>query len=293
MDADAKKWDLLYVSNSYGTTGATVAVYRYWKRKPVGVLTGFKQPFGECVDAAGNVYVTDYGARKIFEFKHGGTSPVKVISEAWSPMGCAVDPTTGNLAVANIGSDNGGSLAIYQHAKGKPTIYTSPLGNYASCAYDDHGNLLTTNGYDGSNQYGSSFAWLAKGSDSLTPITISGGTSTYGESFNDVHGIAWDGKYWVINGVGINELSRVTIAHLGGHVAGTTFIYGPHGQMGPVAIYNTSRRSQGTQAVGTVAYVYPEVLYWRYPSGGQPVAEITNGFSQPMGIAISLKQTPR
>lgn len=59
--------------------------------------------------------------------------------------------------------------------------------------------------------------------------------------------------------------------------------------MGAIAIYSNGPGSEGTQAVGTVGYSYPEVFYWKYPSGGQPFAEITTGLDRPLGVAISLK----
>jgi hypothetical protein len=254
-------------------------------------LSGFSEPFGECVDATNNVYIADYGAEEVLEFAHGGTEPVKVFDEApYRPSGCAVDLKSSDLAVARYGQtfDSQGSLAIYAHAKGKPKIYVGPLSEYASCAYDNGGNLLTTDGYDANvGSGGSHFAWLAKNSRNLLPIALHGGSS-FG-TFNDVHGIAWDGKYWAINAFEIKQISRARITHHKGHVAGITYIGGPESQMGPIAIYSNGPGSEGTQAVGTVGYSYPEVFYWKYPSGGQSFAEITTGLDRPLGVAISLK----
>ncbi len=77
-----KQRDLLYVSNADGT----VSVYRYWQRTLVGVLTNFTQPMGECADAAGDVYITDYAASTISEYAHGGTKPIRVLEglEVWT-----------------------------------------------------------------------------------------------------------------------------------------------------------------------------------------------------------------
>src|ERR1700722_12711236 len=150
MDAGAVKFDLLYVSNSNGT----VNVYKYWQNHALlGVLTDAPNPMGECADKKGNVYVVDYGSRSsagdILEYAHGGKAPLRIIEDgSYNPYGCSVDPQSGDLAVANLqGYSNEGNIAIYRHAKGKPIFYTdSYLYNFASCAYDSHGNLLTTNG---------------------------------------------------------------------------------------------------------------------------------------------------
>jgi hypothetical protein len=292
IDARASRWDLLYVSN---TTGPTVNVYRYSSRKLVGVLTGFVQPYGECVDPKSDVYVTDYGSNKIFEFAHGGMHPIKIIDESpYKPSGCAVDPASGDLAVGNLKElpTAPGSLAIYRHARGVPKIYTDPLQGYASCAYDDRGNLLATDGADSSSFLGSGFAFLAEGTGTLVRIRMLGGSSEIG-NFNDVHGIAWDGKYWVINGQAMDEISRESVVphhqRFIGRLEGVTTIRGAYSQMGPLAIYNDHSSSQGTQVVGTVGYDYPEVFYWAYPSGGSPIAVITTGLDRPLGVAISLK----
>lgn len=116
-----------------------------------------------------------------------------------------------------------------------------------------------------------------------------GGSSILG-NFNDVHGITWDGKYWVINGFQINRISQVSVIRRHGRLAGVTTINGAHAQMGPLAIYNNHSGAQGTQVVGTIGYSYSEVFFWDYPSGGNPIAEITTqGLS--FGVAISLKST--
>ena len=117
--AGAAKWDLLYVSNGAGT----VTVYRYWQRTLHQVLGGFEEPRGECVDGKADVYVTDARKEKIFEFAHGGSKPIKVLSDSgYVPYACSIDPHSGNLAVANnsTSSRGAGSVAIYRHATGKP-----------------------------------------------------------------------------------------------------------------------------------------------------------------------------
>src|SRR5271166_2288634 len=133
--------DLLYVSNGNGE----VTVYRYWQHTLVGVLTDFTQPMGECADSSGNVYITDYAAKQILEYAHGGKSPTKTLNDSPdSPYACSIDPSTGNLAVANNdGTSQQGNIAIWTKASGSPAYYTnSLLFNFEGCAYDDKGNLL-------------------------------------------------------------------------------------------------------------------------------------------------------
>ena len=146
MAGGLAKQDLLYVSNG----NSEVTVYRFWKRTLVGVLTSFTQPMGECTDNASNVYITDYAAKAVFEYAHGGTKAIKRFDDSSeSPYACATDPTTGSLAVANYdGTSLPGSVAIWPKGSDDPTIYTnSQLYYFRGLAFDSSGNLLVTNGY--------------------------------------------------------------------------------------------------------------------------------------------------
>jgi hypothetical protein len=143
MDPGAAGHDLLYVTNPDGV----VNVYRYWQHTLVGVLTSFNQPEGECADGAGNVYIADYGAKKVFEYAHGGKSPIDTFDTSpYAPFGCAVNMRNGDLAVANY-HDQGGNIEIYRRAKGEPVIYAYPhVAGFRSVAYDNNGDLLATDG---------------------------------------------------------------------------------------------------------------------------------------------------
>ena len=96
------------------------------------MLTGFDNRQGECVDGAGNVFVTNSFKGQILEYAHGGTTPIATLSDPNQyPIDCAVDPTTGNLAVTNYFAKTGpGSVAIYQGAQGAPLFYAENNVNY-------------------------------------------------------------------------------------------------------------------------------------------------------------------
>ncbi len=100
MEAGAAKWDLLYVANA---GQGVVNVYRYWQRNLVGILTDTADPRGACADAAGDVYVVDNHSGKVFEYSHGGKKAIQVLDDSpYQPAGCAVDPQSGNLAIAKL-----------------------------------------------------------------------------------------------------------------------------------------------------------------------------------------------
>ena len=170
MSPDAKNHDLLYISD-FGTDD--VDVYSYPKGKLKGTLTGFAAPHGECVDAAGNVFVVNTGAYDILEYPHGGSTPIADLSDSgWYPLSCSVDPKTGNLAVTNqsLGSD-AGSVSIYKRAKGSPKLYTaSNIFFYYFCGYDDKGNLYVDGNTNHTNAF--EFAELPAGGTTFKSITL-------------------------------------------------------------------------------------------------------------------------
>jgi hypothetical protein len=181
---------LLYVSDE---ASGTVDVYAYRARPGhlLGQLTGFQFPYGECVDPTGNVYVADFAAADIVEYAHAGTTPIKTLPDSYGyPIGCSVDPTTGNLAVANfegIGSTCMGGIVIYADATGSGTLYQdSDLSYYWPPGYDTSGNVYvqgqTSNGTSG-------MAELASGSGELVTLSLSGATVSYPGSMQ------WDGHY--------------------------------------------------------------------------------------------------
>lgn len=135
---------LLYVSD---VETATVHFYDYPDPKQsIGELTGFGAPMGLCSDASGNVWITDSKNQNVVEYAQGGTSEIGSVSDSgYAPYACAVDATTGNLAVSSHGASGsaGGNVAVYAGASGTPTTYTDPeIETYYFCSYDKNGNLF-------------------------------------------------------------------------------------------------------------------------------------------------------
>jgi hypothetical protein len=282
MDLGLAKQDLLYVSNG----NSEVTVYRYWQHTLVGVLTQFTQPKGECADSAGNVYITDSTAQRILEFAHGGTKPIKSFDDSPdSPYTCSIDPTTGNLAVANQdGTSQPGSIAIWKKGSSSPTRYTDSLLYYfEGCAYDANGNLLVTNG--SRYPYGTYFAWLSKAGNKLINITVPGPDPS--RAWGYVQGIQWDGKYFAIDDY---YIYRIALIHGQAYYVGETELDAA-GSNGPYWIYNNKPGTQGTQVVGGVNGDEDSVVnYWHYPSGGEPIFGLSHGIDNPFGVTVSLKQ---
>lgn len=282
MDISAKKVDLLYISESNGQ----VTVYTYWQKTLVGQLTGFGRPMGECVDRHNDVFITDSSAQRIVEYAHAGKTPLKTIDDApYAPYACSVDLATGTLAVANeAGNGTTGNIAVYVNATAKPALYSDPsIPNFEDCAYDNQGNLLASNGQAGSRI--SSFAWLPKDGKKLIPVAFPGPRSSW--TWEDITGIQWDGRYWVLDDYG---LYRVAMNNGQGYYVGETSFQGDYaGTLGPFWIYSVSPKKQGTQAVGVYdSDEYADVQYWNYPAGGEAVASISYNLSGPVAVTVSL-----
>jgi hypothetical protein len=279
MGKGVKQQDLLYVSNRDGI----VNVYRYWQHTLVGALTKFTYPLGECTDAAANVYIADGHAQKIYEYAHGGTKAIRTLDDSpYRPQGCAVNPKTRDIAVANYGEgySRGGNIAVYPQS-GKPVLYSGAGDDhFIACAYDKRGDLLTSSTYGSSGFYYGDFYYLPNEGVKLLPMALPGPSRSW--QWGRGLSVAWDGKYWLV--VGDNTLYQYTI-NIKAQYVGTITL---DSSIIQAAIYLPLVKSHSVQVVGAgFDNSKPAVYYWNYPAGGTHVAEITKGLDLPYGVAIS------
>ena len=268
------KRDLLYLSDD---GDGDVYVYSFPDAKLQGTLTGLSVPAGECVDKAGDVWIVDEGTNDIVEYAHGGTAPIATLTDPNNaPEGCSVDPTTENLAVANAQtlSAGAGSVGVYAHAQGTPTLYTdSQMKFVLFVTYDDRGNLYA-DGVDSSLAY--RLAELRKNAGTLVPIA-------FNQSIVQPTNIQWDRKYLAVgDGGGIVGTSPPVIYHVKvTHGAGT--VVGETPLTGTTGVFQFF--IQGDTFIGP-NLGNENVLFWKYPAGGMPTQAI-GGFNDPFGSAVS------
>lgn len=273
MLPEAAKDDLLYVSNC-----CWVSVYSYPKGEQVGKLTGFYLANGQCVDSAGDIYITDDGESQVYRYAHGS----KVRNRTYSVLGaidCSIDPTTGDLAVASWA---GYGVLIFRHATGKPIAYknTSFLGYY-SCGYDSKGNLFV----DGATGFGSGkviFAELSKGGSHLKTVTLPQYLAFPG-------GVKWDGEHVAVADGTVPAIYQFVIAKGKATKVGTT----PLGSgewtthqfwiQGQTALTATECKSRCIGGPGNQA-----VMFFKYPTGGTATKLVTKGLRSPTGVSVSL-----
>ena len=268
MLPEAKSGDLLYIASTPIFPNGAVYVYTYPQGKLVGTLTGFAEPFGECTDSAGDVFIvassstSSSSSSTIYEYAHGGTSPIATLTDPVAALGCAVDSTTGNLAASGDG------VAIFQHASGNPTIYHSSEFHFYYCGYDNKGNLYLsgTNGHYGDQ---AELIRLASGSSEFEQINLN--EKIYTNTL--LPSVQWDGKHMTITSYPDRKPLLIYRLHISGSIAtivGTTEVSSSKNN------YHGQTRIQGDTIVGT-GYAKrgnENAFFWRYPSGGAARREI-------------------
>jgi len=281
---------LLYVADQYTND---VNIYEYKSGATVGKITGFSLPYGLCVDAIGDVFVTSYYSATVIEYAHGSKTQVEKLDTGGNAIGCSVSPS-GDLAVSNYGSPGGaGSLVVFPNATGKPIRYTNSKFYYPwAPGYDSHGNLYVEAADEGLQ---TSVYELPLGGTSLKSVTCT-------QRINLAAGVMWDGKF-------------ITLADQG-YAADTTEIYqateSPSGDLTLVGATNLRGEGsciqvsiaqpfvvgkentpinlvQGSAVVGGNIDCGDQTFgYWNYPEGGLPSKEL----SMPTVVRRSIDAMP-
>jgi hypothetical protein len=273
MAADAGRLDLLYLSD-YETND--VYAYSYPGGKLTGVLKGtldrFVLPTGPCADASGDVFIPDSSNSTVLEYAHGSTKLLHTLLDLDElPYSCAVDPTTGNLAVINLESASGpGGVSIYRHGRGQPKSYSDgSFYKYYFGGYDDAGNLFVDASYAVPSEP-FAFVELPRGSTSLESVTLD-------QSFNVPGGVGWDGKHVVVGDSKTSVLYRFAVSGSVGTKAGSTRLR--QGRFVTQFVFADN------QVVGA-NFKGASAIFWTYPGGGAP-AKVIKGLGEPFGVALS------
>ena len=224
--------------------------------KQVGSLQGFQGVDGLCSDPQGNVWVT-YGD-SLLEYSHGGTIPIAQLYTPGAPHSCAVDPTTGNIAVTEGAGGYQDNVAVFDDIYGTPQTYTDPdIFDYEYCTYDDQGNLFV-NG----NTTKVPLAELPKGGGSLSTITQD-------HKIQKLGGLQWDGQYLATGDSILHVIYQLSVANGHATTETTTSLKGWHGTRfkttEPFAIYN---------GVIVLTLSDRQTGLWKFPAGGKSIRRI-------------------
>jgi hypothetical protein len=255
-NASGSYGDLVYV-----TTSRAIVMLSYPQWKIVGTISGGFANSEICADPRdGNVFVTELG--QIVEYAHGGTKPIATL-DAPSPYqllgGCAVDPTTGNLAVASYDPVE---VLIYAGAQGSATVHADKkLTTFDYPAYDNAGNLYVT----AATKTGAfRIAELKARHTRFEPITLN----------EDVRGgkIQWDGTYLTFqNWLGQHRGRVLYQVQVNGHT-GTVVNEAQLLKAGGDPNFWLQNGSVIGLYGGIKSHNDRAVAAWPYPSGGKPSA---------------------
>jgi DNA-binding beta-propeller fold protein YncE len=254
---------ILYISSE---TTASVYLFDYPKGRLVRTIIGFYAPAGLCSDANGDVWVTDTdtytGTGYLDEYAPGGKSPIATLEDPGnSPRACAVDPTTGNLAVA----DSQNNIAIYPGAQAPPTYYATAglVEKPTTITYDAAGNAY----FAGASRQA---AWLPTGASEVMSFSMKPSPRKFGP-------LRWDGQYLTLL-TRTGEYGEVWRYELLGGSAKRVGSIEVDCCMGDYAIVDS--------ILAATLPVFNSVSVTRYPAGGKAFLGIAN-VEDPSGIAIS------
>lgn len=244
--------ELLYAQGYSQTEGRDVTFILSY---PQGQLVGSidVDPAGMCADTQGNVYLLQ--SNSATEYAHGGTEPIRTVRvPGATTQACAVDPTTGNLAVTFYCPPCGyETLAIFPSGSSKSMRYNSLP--FSTATYDDLGNLFLAS-------YQGGIVELPDGSSQPIPISLN-------ENIGELGQIQWDGTYVTLQ----NIKPPATISRIS--INGSTATVVSQSKFGPFM------RSIGYSWIagdGTVTFPFstkgggtPNLGIWKYPRGTHPM----------------------
>jgi hypothetical protein len=217
---------------------------------------------GTCTsNGEGTFWVTASRSDEIEEFKFGGTSPVKTLSESTGePASCAIDPTSGNMAVTIL-SD--GDVILFTKAGGRGSVMSTPLIEAYFDGYDPSGNLWA-DGFDDDDAF--ALIELPKGSSSFKSIAISNSIGFPGA-------VQWDGTYVTVNDQDARDIYGYTCSGTSCTLERTTALSGSSDCVGTWIVKGLVYCPDAGNNEGEV---------YKYPAGGSPIATLTGHFDLPI-----------
>lgn len=272
MSPSASKSDLLYVADSYNFV---VDVYSYPEGQALGTLTGFNLPQGECSDDQGNVYITNTNTGQILEYAHAGTTPIATFNDPHeNPVGCAINPKTGELAVTNLtanGYGGSGSLALFAKAGSRKLYFDPDIYFMFFCGYDDKGDIFVDGQHFGGGGTGFQLAELTPKAKVFRNIAMPVVVGFPG-------GVQWDGSNLAIGDQAADVIFTVRVTGITASVIGSTPLTDG---LDVVQFWKQGHTIIGPDSLGG------DVGFWKYPKGGDPENMIT-GLGGPEGATVSV-----
>jgi hypothetical protein len=267
MLPEAKSKDLLYV-----TSYSYVSVFTYPQGKLVGTLKNFFDSVGDCVDAKGDVFVTNDKPQGVYEYAHGGTKRIAFYKTTVAgAVGCAISPTNGDLAISGFSS----YVEIYKAAKGKPVaLHDGHMFSNQFETYDGNGDLFVlglrnSKGRQQLSELPSGFTHF-KSIKADAKLYDEGGiqwSEGYLTAISDTHNV--NVYQFQVTGKNAHKVSATPLA-APAYIVLQYFIDGS-----TVIVPNLEKSGGGN------------VLYYDYPAGGRPTFTLTEGVGAARGVVVS------
>ncbi|MGA7356263.1 MAG: hypothetical protein WA431_03770 [Candidatus Cybelea sp.] len=259
-DKNNKKKALYQYAATFGE-GPSLLVFDYPKSdKQIGSIGDISEVQGECANVlfgAGkkSFWVTASGNDQIDEFKVGGSNPIKTLSAPSGdvPVGCAMDPASGNLAATII---NTGAVVIYTKASGSGTVSQSPLVEAFFAGYDKGSNLYV-DGFNSEGTFG--FVELKKGSSTWETLSTTNSVEFPGQ-------VQFDGKYITVNDQEAHDIFGYTCQGTSCTLKRTVSLTGSS---------DCDQTWIGNRVVFCPDAGNLDVEVYKYPAGGSPIAILT------------------
>jgi hypothetical protein len=267
---------LMYASDM---EAGKVLVYTYPQGRLSMTLTGMDHPRGECVDSAGNVYVTNITSSydgNIYIFAHGASAPSEVLTfpDAIAPSACSVDIKSDDLAVTNSTSQ----VFVYDPNQQTWSDDIDVFIGLSAVAYDDRGNLFV----GGTGGYGYfSLAEIPKSQKCFCDLSLD---EKFG-SYTDKYSLQWDGQYLAVTDIaGGKRLTvyRLTVSAKKAKVVGTVRLRRNHedsfeGGYSWIRGGRIIAPHRAGKALG----------YWNYFKGGLPRQNVYSSYDRFFGVTVS------
>jgi|SRR5580700_172024 hypothetical protein len=287
VSPDAALAPRLYFASNDGTND--VYIYTMPGMQLKGTLTGFSEPQGMCNDTHGNIYIANTSDFNVLEYSRTGTL-LNTYPDAYGyPVGCAVDPATGNLAVFDIfGLSGAGQVLVFSSPSGSPTVLTNPSGYFYYFGGYGPGSDLWVAGRDPSGTYQLSVC----GSSSCSTLALTGGTIYFPGA------VQWDGSRseWVVFDQLCNDTTEACSYPVSGTTLGTPTVYSNYSGGNVCDLIQGTIAAHGMKYVAGGDYEYcgaasSSYNRWGYTGGGTPTNYTTpdSAYALPVGAAISTK----
>jgi len=287
VSPDAAKAPRLYFASDSGDNDVYIFTMPGMALK--GTLTGWSEPQGECSDQSGNIWVTNTGTSQIVKLSRTGSTLATLSDPYGYPVGCAVNPTNGDLAVTDIFDfSEAGGIILYASGSGSGTRISNPgQYEYYFDGYDSNGNLYT----DGWSYPSFTFtiSVLPSGSSTLQTASISGGAPTFPGM------VQWyrNGNYLA---VGDQECGGTSASCVDWYsVSGTNLTYTGVTDLSSYQGGAVTDMVQGVIAANNQKYLAggdaggATVNRWMWDAGGSPTNYNNSTVVEPIGAAISTK----